>query len=115
MIRTLPSPPERLVVRLETDLKMENVREFYEDLIVQLAPQHTEIIVDFGSIRFVDSSGIGILLQLAKELSAKKLKFGIYGLNRALHSVFKLAGLLKIFRLLTDEDAQAYPELTADR
>lgn len=111
MMQVVPSPPHRLAVRIEVDLKMENVREFYEDLMALVNDGHKEIVVDFRSIRFVDSSGIGTLLQLAKELGKRNCTFLIYGLNRALHSVFKLSGLLKIFKLLTDEEAAGYPEL----
>ena len=90
---------------------MENAAEFYEDFTKEIQEQ-PEIILDFSKIRFIDSSGVGMLLKSVSLLRAKKAILSICGLNRALVSVFKLAGLMKIFKVLEFEEAvQRFPEL----
>ena len=113
MITVLKDSPEQFTVQLLVDLKMENAREFYEDFLDAFGEdRHEEVVLDFRKIRFVDSSGIGVLLKSAETLRGKGSKFLMSGLNRSLTTVFKLAGLMKIFDVLEDEDARdKCPEL----
>ncbi|MCB1308106.1 MAG: STAS domain-containing protein [Leptospiraceae bacterium] len=103
---------ELLAIRLNEDLKMENAPEFFEGFQQALEDTHSTVVVDFSRIRFVDSSGVGILLKCAHSIRNRGGRFRILGLSRALLSVFKLAGLLKIFEVMENEQAQKeYPAL----
>lgn len=91
---------------------MENAPEFYESFQRAALEEHGEIVLDFSRIRFVDSSGVGMLLKCAHGAANQQSRLLFYGLNRSLHSVFRLAGLLRIFKLLEEEEARSgYPEL----
>jgi anti-sigma B factor antagonist len=112
MFQILSSQSDRLILQLTSDLKMENAPEFFEGFQESLEGGHRSVVVDFRPIRFVDSSGVGMLLKCAHQLRQREGSFYIYGLSRSLLSVFKLAGLLKIFELLDEEEArEAFPEL----
>ena len=103
---------EALIIELTDDLKMENAPEFYDSFQSVLAEKHKKVVVDFRQIRFVDSSGVGMLLKCAHALQERSGELYIFGLSRSLLSVFKLAGLLKVFHLLEEPAARAdYPEL----
>lgn len=115
MIEILRSDGDTLILQLTTDLKMENAPEFFELFQDALQERHAIVVVDFSRIRFVDSSGVGMLLKCAHFIRDRSGRFAIYGLSRSLLSVFKLAGLLKIFELLDDADAvEEFPELGDD-
>jgi len=112
MIRIVSSNPDTLIIQIETDLKMENAPIFLDEFQERMTDAHREVVIDFRAIRFVDSSGVGVLLRIANQIKDRSGKFLIFGLNRSLTSVFKLAGLLKIFEILDEEKAKAaYPEL----
>lgn len=112
MCELIKSTETHLIVRLMTDLKMENAREHYEQFLKLLKETHTTIIIDFSRIKFIDSSGVGILLKCADHVRERNGEFIIYGLNRSILTVFKLAGLLKIFKVLEEEEAlTSFPEL----
>ncbi len=96
MVTVLSTTDSFLVLRLNDDLKMENVREFYEIFAEELKPTQQEIVLDLSKIRFVDSSGVGILLKCNETLKKQSARLLVCGLNKALWSVFKLGGLTKI-------------------
>lgn len=103
---------QTLLLRLLHDLKMENAPEFYEEFNEANSSTPTTVVIDFSKIRFVDSSGVGMLIKCAHEIKDRQGIFQILGLNRSLHSVFKLAGLFRIFELLETEEAyKLYPRL----
>ncbi|HBS03973.1 MAG TPA: anti-sigma factor antagonist [Leptospiraceae bacterium] len=112
MVELLLMRSPEAVVRITEDLKMENAREFYEDFLALHEPGVTDIYLDFRLVRFVDSSGIGILLKCEKDLKDRGASISVFGLGKSLLSVFKLAGLLPVLPHLDDEEmGQRFPDL----
>ena len=112
MIEIVAKAPDRLAMRITDDLKMENARECFDLFREHCTDSQVQLLIDFGKIRFVDSSGIGILLRCAEEVKKRGGSFFICGLNKSMQSVFRLAGLHKIFELLEQEQANMrFPEL----
>ncbi len=100
------------VLQLRVDLVMENCRDFFEVFKEVVAREPTSVLLDFTHIRFIDSSGIGILLKCSELSRQHSSALYIFGLNRQLDQVFKLAGLMKVFDLLGEEAVrERYPEL----
>lgn len=94
---------------------MENCRDFLELFQETLSTEPGTVLLDFSQIRFIDSSGIGILLKSVELSRATSCTLYIHGLNRQLEQVFKLSGLLKVFEVLsTDTVRERFPELTFD-
>ena len=101
---------QALLLRILHDLKMENAPEFYEEFRQASEQSSHTVVLDFNKVRFVDSSGVGMLIKCAHEVKDRQGVFQILGLNRSLHSVFKLAGLFRIFEMLDmDEARRLYP------
>ncbi len=112
MIKILSRSDERVVLQLETDLKMENAPIFWDEINQVLSDSTAVVLLDFTQIRFVDSSGVGVLLRIANGIKQKSGRFLIFGLNRSIATVFKLSGLLKIFEIIEESEARAsFPEL----
>lgn len=112
MVELVLSRSPEAVVRITEDLKMENAREFYEDFLALHEPGITNVFLDFREVRFVDSSGIGILLKCEKDLKQRGASITIFGLGKSLLSVFKLAGLMPVLPHLEDEEMnRRFPEL----
>lgn len=115
MVEVLANNDASLVLRLTDDLKMENVREFFEIFAEELKESHEDVVLDLSKIRFVDSSGVGILLKCNESLKSQDSRLIVCGLNKALLSVFKLGGLTKILSVHEKEElTDRFPELSAD-
>ena len=100
------------VFQLQANLVMENCHDFFEVFKERLGSNPGAVLLDFSQIRFIDSSGIGILLKCVELTEQRSADFFIFGLNRQLEQVFKLAGLLKVFGVLTTEQVrERFPEL----
>lgn len=99
------------MLTIQKDILMDNSRDFYlefeasvEDATIQ------EISLNFGEIRYVDSSGIGSLIKLTTICRNKGRNMNVFNLNKALSSVFKLAGLHNVIVVLKKEEfLEKYP------
>ena len=112
MLKKIDTQSDCIVLQLRSDLIMENTREFFDAFLEFIDGGPSEVLLDFSKIRFIDSSGIGILLKCTDSAKTKESKLLIYGLNRQMTSVFKLAGLMKIFEVLEDAVVKGrFPEL----
>ena len=56
------------------------------------------IVLDFRGIRFMDSSGIGMILGRFKEVQKKGGKLAISGMNETVFKIFAFSGLQKIIK-----------------
>ena len=102
-----------LVLQLTSDLIMENSREFFQDFMDAFGEGPGEVLLDFGKTRFIDSSGIGILLRVSEHVNTENRgSLVLHGLNNHMLSVFKLAGLLKVLDIIEEDAARVkFPEL----
>lgn len=100
MIQILIRNEKALLLRPLTDLRMENVHEFHEEFLEIPGIHGKDIFLDFSRMQFVDSSGIGTLIKISEEFKKDKGHLYLVGLNRALHGVFRLSGLMQIFQVL---------------
>lgn len=55
-----------------------------------------KIILDFGGVTFMDSSGIGVVVGRYKKISSKGGALCVVDVNRGVNRVFELSGLFKI-------------------
>lgn len=112
MIQIRTQTDSLLYIEVEEDLKMENAREFYEDVRSKINTSTENIVIGFSDVRFVDSSGVGILIKLSEEMKSRNVHMIITGLNKSLTSVFKLSGLLSVLEVLEASDLKnRFPEI----
>jgi len=58
-----------------------------------------ELVIDFGEVDSIGSSGIGALLLTHKEYTAKGVQFSIVNLNKEITALFKIIKLDKLFKI----------------
>src|SRR5689334_2668893 len=90
-----------LVVRLGNDPQFSPE---LEDVAREPYPQPPAVVVDFGTVRHINSSGIARLLRLRKRLIEENGRLVLCGLNPQVTSVFQVTGLDKIFNFAEDPD-----------
>jgi anti-sigma B factor antagonist len=72
------------------------LRSFIDALV---AESPTKVVVDLGSLRVIDSSGVGAIVSLYKRLRALGGDFEVRGLNGQPLAIFKVLNLDRVFHL----------------
>ncbi len=114
MILSLQTKNDHLILKILTDIMMDNAKDFYKEFeaISKENLKIQYISFDFGKVNFMDSSGIGSLIKSAATVKAFGTIVNVFNLNKSLFSVFKLSGLDNIITMYTnDEFFQKFPEL----
>ncbi|TGK06364.1 STAS domain-containing protein [Leptospira fluminis] len=103
-----------LVLSVQEDILMDNSRDFYVEFEESVRNGYPEIIsFHLGLVKFIDSSGIGIIIKVRNQIRDKNGVVNIFGLNKSLHSVFRLSGLDRIVNLYTMEEfLEKYPNFS---
>ena len=93
---------ERLDAQNSDELKTEMNRLFAEG--------SNELIVDLKEVRFIDSSGLGVLVSGFKNGSARQGPLKLSGLETQVRSMFELTRLHRVFDIFqtTDEALESY-------
>ena len=95
--------PDRVaVVSLVDEPKFAHDFESLESTKLAAPPS---IVLDFGTVRHINSSGIAALLRLRKRLIEENGRLVLCGLNPQVSSVFQVTGLDRIFDFAPDPSA----------
>jgi anti-anti-sigma factor len=87
------STETQLVLRLNGKLSLETVNSF----VTQLRPEPSSILVlDMSGLTFLDSAGVGALVQLFVHRKSAGKKFALAALTPQGVAVMQVAGLVKL-------------------
>jgi anti-sigma B factor antagonist len=93
-LKKLPaSDASHLVTRLTGKLSLETVHNFIQTLRPEPAAQ---LILDLSGVSFLDSAGVGALVQLFVHRRNLGKSFALTGLSRQSSAVIQVAGLNKL-------------------
>lgn len=71
--------------------------------IVQLASGDTsEVIVDLANVSTVDAHGLGMLLQLREQTTARGIHFELRNVSKSLYRLFEITRLNTVFEINCD-------------
>ena len=73
-------------------------KQFTDFVAAQISPNKLPLLIDLSRIDFIDSSGLGALVQLAKQCNDAGLKFVVVGNARVVQTVklVRLEGFLHL-------------------
>ena len=114
MILVAKETPDHLLLEIRQDILMENSKEFLDELesLLKKHPETKLLSMDFKSVQFMDSSGIGTLIRFTTTHQKNDWEFSIFGLNKNLMAVFQLSGIGNIIKLYTtNEFFKTYPDM----
>jgi anti-anti-sigma factor len=89
------------VVRLEGKLALETVHNFVATMRGESAQR---LVLDMGGVSFLDSAGVGALVQLFVHRKALGQKFALASLTQQGTAVMEVAGLLKLLPIFASVD-----------
>jgi len=84
---------QQMVMRLDGRLNLETVHNFIQTLRPEPA---THLILDLGGVSFLDSAGVGALVQLFVHRRNHGQTFALTGLTKQSGAVIQVAGLTKL-------------------
>jgi anti-sigma B factor antagonist len=87
------SDTNHLVARLSGKLSLETVHNFIQTLRPEPA---AHMILDMSGVSFLDSAGVGALVQLFVHRKNKGQTFALSGLTKQGNAVIQVAGLTKL-------------------
>jgi len=83
-------------------------KTFKEEVVQRAAKGAKRLVIDLGQVRFLDSSGLGVLVSCLRQFTASGGDIKICGLRPEIQSLFALTRLNKVFDIFaTAEEAVA--------
>jgi anti-anti-sigma factor len=92
------------IVKFNTDVIAGNIHIIKEKINEFLSQNVVKLVFDFKSVNFMDSSGIGFLVTVLKELSKKNSKLKLCNLNTTVSSTLKQVQLYSFFEIFDSVD-----------
>lgn len=87
------------VVGVDGQLIVGNRHELKQKLISELDEGTKKFVVDFSSTGYIDSSGLGVLVSLARKVGETGGQIRLAALNEDLKTLFELTKLDTLFNL----------------
>lgn len=91
-----------LVFEVDGQLIVGNRHELKRRTLAALADGTRRFVVDFSRTEYIDSSGLGVLISLSKEVGAEGGELRLASLNEDLQTLFELTRLDTFFRISDD-------------
>jgi anti-anti-sigma factor len=104
-IAQLPSGNGTVVAQLTGKLSLETVNGFLQELRLATADK---LVLDMSGVSYLDSAGVGALVQLFVHRRSKSQKFALAALTQQGTAVMQVSGLVKLLpNFPTVEEAKA--------
>jgi anti-anti-sigma factor len=68
---------------------------------------HTWLVVDLGQVTFIDSSALGLLIDLDARLTLRGGMLALSSMQPQVRRVFEVSGLFRLLRVFEDADRAA--------
>ncbi len=97
---------DRLIVRLAGELDhycAQSVRRDLDKLIAD--PSVRWLILDFTTLQFMDSSGIGVILGRYRQLRDRGGQLGVIRMNPHIQRIFHMSGMDRVIHQLDRQEA----------
>ena len=98
---------DTLLIHMPKELDHHNCRDLKRDTDLMLDENYiNRIIFDFGKTEFMDSSGIGVLLNRYKQMAASRGTVTYYGAGPRVVRILEMGGLVRLIRGLDVGDPE---------
>lgn len=84
------------------ELCASTARLWRDRLEQEIKPAHEEVCIDLSETRFIDSSGLGVLLTLNKNLRARSASLKLINPSSAVCQLIELTRLHRVFEIIHD-------------
>ncbi|MDH5751392.1 MAG: STAS domain-containing protein [Deltaproteobacteria bacterium] len=93
------------VVSIEGNIALDGVNDAKTYLKPHLENDDVKgLVIDFGKVNFIDSSGIGLIVSIFKTMQQKQGKFALANLSKKNEEIFSITRLNKILQIFETVD-----------
>lgn len=93
------------VMRPEEPITWANAEEFKTEMNEAIEKNLGRIILDAASVSYVDSKGLGVLVELSQALAQSGKTLKICHMNETMSQVIELTGLRPLFECFVDTNS----------
>ncbi len=98
---------ETVVIGIEGHLVVGNRQALKQLMLDELARGERQFRVDFARTRYIDSSGLGVLVAMAKKVQQERGTLRLHNLDEDLRTLFELTKLDTLFQFETADHKSA--------
>ena len=103
---TYEAREQMLVIHLPKELDHHNCRNLKRDTDLLLAENYiNRIVFDFTHTSFMDSSGIGVLLNRYKQMAASRGTVAYYGAGPQVRRILEMGGVSRLIKGYEDRES----------
>ena len=88
------------LLRVTGEFENDSVISSKEELLGYVESAQKDIFIDFAAISYVDSAGIGVLLEMARAASDKGIQFGLLSVNDHVKKVLQITKVDKVLKIV---------------
>jgi anti-sigma B factor antagonist len=92
-------------VKLPQRLVMENSMAVRKDLLGLIGTGHRHLVLDLGNVKFVDSSGLSVLVSALKAANKSNGSVVLVNLTNDVRTLIELTRMHEVFQIFGDEQA----------
>ncbi|MBS3733961.1 MAG: STAS domain-containing protein [Phycisphaerae bacterium] len=90
------------IARAAGDITVERSTAFQEQLVALLDDAPEQLVVDFGKVAFIDSSGMASLVKVLSRARKQEAELVLAGMSDRIRGVFEIARLDRVFHIESD-------------
>jgi len=104
LVKDIRKTPEATIVVLVGDVDLHHSPALHSTLIDVTSERPKKLVLDLREVPYMDSSGVGTMVEVFRRVSAYKGKMVLFGLNSRVRSVFEITKLDRFFTLCETEE-----------
>ena len=93
-----------IVLEIEGEIDAEHSPQFKKTLSKAFEENAKFFILDLKKVSFIDSTGLGILISLMRQLREKQGRLRLTGLQEEVRSIFEITRLFRVFEISQSVD-----------
>ncbi|MFE8700612.1 STAS domain-containing protein [Cytobacillus sp. FJAT-54145] len=87
----------QVIVRLSDSIYVEEASTLRDSVLSYIDKGYSNFLLDLTNLRYIDSSGLGVLIAIQKRTAQQNGTLVIKGLNGAVKELFELTRLTQVF------------------
>ncbi|MFH1419120.1 MAG: STAS domain-containing protein [Planctomycetota bacterium] len=104
LVKDVRKAADATVVVLDGDVDLHQSPTLHAALVEVANDRPKKLMLDLRAVPYMDSSGVGTLVEVFRRVSAYKGKMVLFGLNDRVRSVFEITKLDRFFTICEDEE-----------
>ncbi|MHC4443987.1 MAG: STAS domain-containing protein [Planctomycetota bacterium] len=92
------------VVVLSGDIDLHHAPVVHEALVAVCDDEPSRLVINLSGVDYMDSSGVGTLVEVFRRVNAYKGELGLCGMNDRVRSIFEITKLDHFFKIYATEE-----------